>query len=73
MPFSLGECELRLAYDRDAAIADKIRQLDPGEAEEDRIKELQHVLLGLGGGPLSQGGVCINWQDQEVVLVQTKQ
>jgi hypothetical protein len=59
--FDLGPCEVRLAFDKDAAEADAKRPLQQGETKYDRVSQLPLVLLGLGGGTLRKGGLCINW------------
>ena len=56
--FELGPCTVLLALDEDAAEKDKKHQ------------PLRQVLLGIGGGTLDKGGLCINWKEGHASFVE---
>lgn len=67
-PIDLGQCELFLAYDRQRALVHN-SSIDGSGTQ---AQELKVVLLGLGGGSMDNGGLCIDWKEKTAYLVRSR-
>ncbi|HEX3150986.1 MAG TPA: hypothetical protein VHR66_23100 [Gemmataceae bacterium] len=63
-PYDLGTCDVLLACDADAVAKEKAQ--DPNSPRE----PLKEILLGLGGGALEKGGLCINWKEKHAYFIE---